>query len=71
MCIKDTLSNTIRKTDLVLNAGCGISRMAEEMFEDGYERVISIDISPIAVKFMGDKCRRKKEEFKCSFQLQR
>lgn len=65
MCIKDILANSIRKSDAILNAGCGISRMAEEMFDDGYERITSVDISPIAVKFMADKCRKKKDEFKC------
>lgn len=68
MCIKDTMASTIRKSDYILNVGCGISRMAEEMLEDGYEKIHSIDISPIAVKFMSDKCRRKKEEFKCRWQ---
>ena len=64
--IKDTLAALLRKTDLILNAGCGISRLAEEMYDDGFERVISVDVSPVAVKFMSDKCRHKKDEFKCS-----
>lgn len=34
------------------------------MYDDGFERVISVDVSPIAVKFLGDKCRHKKDEFK-------
>jgi SAM-dependent methyltransferase len=64
ICVKDTLAASLRKTDLVLNAGCGISRLAEEMYDDGFERVISVDISPAAVKLLNDKCRHKKEEFR-------
>ena len=71
VCIKDTIANTIRKSDLILNVGSGVSRLAEEMYDDGYERVISIDVSPIAVKFMNDKCRHKKEEFKCRLEVTR
>lgn len=66
VCIKDTLVNTIRKSDLTLNVGSGISRLAEEMYDDGFERIISIDINATAVKFMNDKCRHKRDEFKCS-----
>ena len=55
ICVKDLLSASLRKSDLILNAGCGISRLAEEMYDDGYERVISVDVSPIAVKFLADK----------------
>ena len=66
VCIKDILSNTIRKTDLILNPGSGVSRLAEEMYDDGFERIISIDINAVSVKMMMDKCRHKREEFKCS-----
>jgi len=38
--------------------------MAEEMFEDGFERVISIDFSANVVKLMSDKCRHKRDDFK-------
>lgn len=65
ICIKEVLSTSIRKSDLILNIGAGISRIAEEMYDDGYERIISMDINPTAVKFMSDKCRHKRDEFKC------
>lgn len=65
VCIKDLLTTTIRKTDLILNPGCGVSRLAEEMYDDGYERIISFDINAAAVKLMSDKCRHKRDEFKC------
>ncbi len=66
VCIKDILSNTIRKSDLILNPGCGVSRVAEEMYDDGFERIISIDINSASVKMMMDKCRHKRDEFKCN-----
>lgn len=62
--IKDLLVVSLRKTDLILNAGAGISRLAEEMYDDGFERIISVDVCPAAVKLMNDKCRHKKDEFK-------
>lgn len=67
ICVKEILSTSVlRKGDLMLNVGCGVSRLAEEMYDDGYERIISCDISASAVKLMNDKCKHKKEEFKCS-----
>merc|ERR1712196_409227 len=43
--------------------GCGNSRLAEEMFDDGFERIISIDFSANVVKMMNDKCRHKRDDF--------
>ena len=62
--LKEYLTPSLKKEDLVLNLGCGTSRLAEEMYDDGYERVISIDFSENAVKIMSDKCRHKRDEFK-------
>lgn len=53
-----------------MNVGCGVSRLAEEMYDDGYERIISCDISAAAVKLMNDKCKHKKDEFKCRAMIQ-
>ena len=41
--------------------------MSEEMFQDGYERIISMDISENVVNFMMSKCRNKRDDFKCKF----
>ena len=62
--LKEYLTPYLKKEDLVLNLGCGTSRLAEEMYDDGFERVISIDFSATAVKIMSDKCRHKRDEFK-------
>lgn len=69
--VKEIFSATIRKSDLILHAGCGVSRLAEEMYDDGFERIISVDVNPAAVKLMSDKCRHKRDEFKCSRPLHR
>lgn len=61
--LKEYFAPYLKPEDLVLNLGCGNSRMAEEMFDDGYERCISIDFSANVVKTMNDKCRHKRDEF--------
>ena len=35
----------------ILIVGCGVSRMAVDMFEDGYENLTSIDRSYMAIKY--------------------
>ena len=61
--LREIVSSNVGKEDLILNIGCGNSRMSEEMFEAGYERIISTDISSAVVKFMTDKCRNKRDQF--------
>jgi ubiquinone/menaquinone biosynthesis C-methylase UbiE len=61
--LKEYLAPLVTKEDLILNIGCGVSRMAEEMFDDGFERVVSIDFAQNAVKMMSEKCRHKRDEF--------
>ena len=38
----------IKKDDSILMAGCGNSRLSEDMFEDGYANLSNIDISRVA-----------------------
>ena len=42
--IKDVICLNIDKKDRILNLGCGNSRLAEEMSEEGYEDIINIDL---------------------------
>lgn len=37
----------IKKDDSILMAGCGNSRLSEDMFEDGYANLSNIDISRV------------------------
>ena len=38
-------------------AGCGNSRLSEEMYEDGYRSITNIDISRVVVDQMAARCR--------------
>jgi hypothetical protein len=37
-------------------AGCGNSRLSEEMYEDGYRAITNIDISRVVVDQMAERC---------------
>jgi len=51
--IKGILSDIIEdKTCQILHVGCGTSRLAEEMFEDGYTNQMCQDISEFAIEIM-------------------
>ena len=41
--------------DYILNIGCGNSRMTEDMYYDGYETIMNIDMSRVVVEQMQDK----------------
>ena len=49
----------MKKEDSVLLAGCGNSRLSEDMYEDGYSSVANIDISRVVVDQMTDKYKEK------------
>ena len=51
--------------DKILNAGCGNSKMSEEMFEDGYKHITSIDISKVVIDDMRNNCKIKSASFNC------
>jgi len=46
------------KASRILNLGCGISRICEKMYDDGYENIVNVDISPVAI----DKMRGRNEQ---------
>ena len=43
------------KKGIILNAGCGNSTLAEDMYEDGFDKIINIDISNTVIRSMVDK----------------
>jgi len=57
--IKDILGSYLKKTDSIINIGCGNSRLSEDMYEDGYKSIANVDISKIVIDQMisklGDK----------------
>ena len=49
----------MKKDDAVLMAGCGNSRLSEDMFEDGFANISNVDISRVVIDQMGDKYKDK------------
>ncbi len=48
--MRDIIMKEANQTDQVLIVGCGSSRMPEEMYEEGYQNVMSIDFCYSAIK---------------------
>ena len=48
--LRDIIANYSKPTDKVLVVGCGTSRMAEEMYDEGYTHITSVDLSFSAIK---------------------
>jgi len=57
--IKDLISQYVKKSDNILQSGCGNSRLSEDMCEDGYQNISNIDISQVVVGQMIEKNREK------------
>jgi 2-polyprenyl-3-methyl-5-hydroxy-6-metoxy-1,4-benzoquinol methylase len=51
----------------ILNIGAGNSRLSEEMFDEGFQNIVNIDISPTVTKAMQEKYKDKGPNFKCRF----
>jgi hypothetical protein len=41
--------------------------MSEEMFDEGYQNIINIDISLVCIKAMTEKYKDKPTNFKCDY----
>lgn len=46
-------------TSNILIAGCGTSRLSEELYEEGYANVTSIDNSYTAIKLMNEEYKER------------
>jgi ubiquinone/menaquinone biosynthesis C-methylase UbiE len=57
--IKDLIAQYIKKSDNILMAGCGNSRLSEDMYDDGYTTVANVDISRVVIDQMIEKYRDK------------
>ena len=57
--IKDIVTQYIQPTFQILNIGSGNSRLAEEMYEDGYQHLTNIDISFTVIKQMEELYKEK------------
>lgn len=43
--LKELLNQYVKKTDAILMAGAGNSRLSEEMVNDGYQKLMNVDVS--------------------------
>ena len=50
--LKEKISDYIKPTDKILNAGCGTSKFAEDLYIDDIKDVTNIDFSENAIKIM-------------------
>lgn len=57
--VRDLIAQYVKKEDNVLVAGCGNSRLSEDMYEDGYSSIANIDISRVVVDQMTEKYKEK------------
>jgi len=57
--VRDLINQYIKREDIILMAGCGNSRLTEDMFEDGYTSITNIDISKVCVDQMMERFRDK------------
>jgi EEF1A lysine methyltransferase 4 len=60
--IKDHLTQHVKKTDYILMSGAGNSRLSEEMVNDGFQKIMNIDISEIVIKQMTSKYEDRVEQ---------
>jgi len=52
--LQQTLVSVTRedRTRRILNLGCGVDRLSEDVYADGFRNLVSVDIAPAAVKEM-------------------
>lgn len=53
--LKDIFTQTVKPTHKILNVGAGNSRLSEEMYDDGFQNIMNIDISSTVVNAMKEK----------------
>ncbi|KAJ8608977.1 hypothetical protein CTAYLR_008976 [Chrysophaeum taylorii] len=57
--IQELVCKYMRKDDNILMAGCGSSRLSEDMLEDGFANITNIDISRVVIDQMTEKYKDK------------
>jgi len=53
--VKDLLAQYIKKSDNILMAGAGNSRLSEDMLDDGYQTIANVDVSQVCIDQMTEK----------------
>jgi SAM-dependent methyltransferase len=54
---KEMMGLYLKPTDNILVVGCGNSRLSEDMYDDGYEKITNIDTSERVIQQMREKYR--------------
>ena len=63
--IKPVLVTHITRSEAsILHVGCGNSELPERLYDDGYRRVVSVDISDAVVRFMAKRNRERRPELR-------
>ncbi|KAG8465286.1 hypothetical protein KFE25_002593 [Diacronema lutheri] len=55
---RDAVRECVKKSDQVLLVGAGTSRLAEEMYADGFSNLFNLDISRVACKLLDERYER-------------
>uniref|UniRef100_A0A0W0FXJ9 Methyltransferase domain-containing protein n=1 Tax=Moniliophthora roreri TaxID=221103 RepID=A0A0W0FXJ9_MONRR len=50
------------RTSRILMLGCGNSKFSEEMYDDGYKKIINVDYSSVVIEQMRDRHGEKRPE---------
>ena len=57
--VRDLINQYIKREDVILMAGCGNSRLTEDMFEDGCTTITNIDVSRVVIEQMIERYKEK------------
>ena len=60
--LKEKISEYIKPTDKILNAGCGTSKFSEDLYIDDIKDVTNIDFSENAIKIMTEYYQEQQVE---------
>ena len=58
--VSELIGNIIKRSCNVLVPGCGNSKLAEDMHDDGYFQITNFDISQICIKKMRERNKEKR-----------
>lgn len=64
MGVGPVIEKYVNPESSILNVGAGNSRLSEEMFDEGYQKITNIDTSKVVVEQMSEKYRDRGQDFK-------
>eukprot|EP01096_Ripella_sp_DP13-Kostka_P001450 TRINITY_DN11713_c0_g1_i1.p1 TRINITY_DN11713_c0_g1~~TRINITY_DN11713_c0_g1_i1.p1 ORF type:complete len:128 (+),score=27.59 TRINITY_DN11713_c0_g1_i1:35-385(+) len=65
--LKDTLAPHFNTTDKILQLGCGNSTLSSDMYDDGFEQIVNIDISESVIARMAEE-NKDRAQMECESQ---